>query len=158
MQKGEIARYELFLLYPQCFPPFWRTFKILLNTLWEKEELLLTSNFSFSHSVFYPSGELSTILIKFGIVVCKLLRFGRILNLSFGKGLSWPQISRSVKLGWFLFQPNGSHGDRIPSSLIADPCFDEGMWESSWWFRRSPGKRKSRKAWIGVLASAIKVK
>ena len=26
----------------------------LLKTLWEKEKLLVTSNFSFSHSVFYP--------------------------------------------------------------------------------------------------------
>ena len=43
----------------------------LLETLWEKEKLLVTSNFSFSHSVFYPvfSGELSAIFIKFEIVV-----------------------------------------------------------------------------------------
>ena len=26
----------------------------LLKTLWEKDKLLVTSNFSFSHSVFYP--------------------------------------------------------------------------------------------------------
>ena len=30
----------------------------LLKTLWEKEKLLITSNFSFSHSVFYPFEEL----------------------------------------------------------------------------------------------------
>ena len=29
----------------------------LLKTLWEKKKLLLTSNFSFSYSVFYPLGE-----------------------------------------------------------------------------------------------------
>ena len=28
----------------------------LLKTLWEKEKLLITSNFSFSHSIFYPFG------------------------------------------------------------------------------------------------------
>ena len=28
----------------------------LLKTLWEKEKLLATSNFSFSHNVFYPFG------------------------------------------------------------------------------------------------------
>ena len=50
----------------------------LLKTLWEKEKLLVTSNFSFSHSVFYPFGELSAILIKFEIVVRKLFQFGRI--------------------------------------------------------------------------------
>ena len=35
-----------------------------LKTLWEKEKLLVTSNFSFSHSVFYPFGELCAIFIK----------------------------------------------------------------------------------------------
>ena len=49
----------------------------LLKTAWEKEKLLVTSNFSFSHSVFYPFGELSNILIKFVIVVCKLFRSGK---------------------------------------------------------------------------------
>ena len=48
----------------------------LLKTLWEKEELLVTSNSSFSHSVFYPFGELSAIFIKARIVVCKLFQFG----------------------------------------------------------------------------------
>ena len=50
----------------------------LLKTPWEKKKLIVTSNFSFSHSVFYRSGELSDILIKFEIVVCKLFQFGRI--------------------------------------------------------------------------------
>ena len=59
----------------------------LLKTLWEKEKLLITSNFSFSHSVFYPFSEHSTISIKFKTVVCKFLKFGRVKNLSYGKGL-----------------------------------------------------------------------
>ena len=42
----------------------------------EKEKLLVTSNFSFTHSVFYPFRELSAIFIKFKIVVCKLFQFG----------------------------------------------------------------------------------
>ena len=50
----------------------------LLKTLWEKEKLLVTSNFSLSHSVFYPFGELSAIFIKFKIVLCKLFEFGRV--------------------------------------------------------------------------------
>ena len=50
----------------------------LLKTLWEKEKLLIMSNFSFSHSVFYPFGELSAIFIKSEIVVCKLFQFGRV--------------------------------------------------------------------------------
>ena len=60
----------------------------LFKTLWEKEKLLVTSNFSFSQSVFNPFEELSSIFIKFEIVVCKLFQFGRVLKLSIGKGLS----------------------------------------------------------------------
>ena len=62
----------------------------LLKTLWEKEKLLVTSNFSFSHrGIFYRFEELSTIFIKFEIIVCKLFQFGRVYNLSFGKGLTY---------------------------------------------------------------------
>ena len=49
-----------------------------LKTLWEKEKLLVTSNFSFSHSVLYLFGKLFAICIKFEIVFCKLLQFGRV--------------------------------------------------------------------------------
>ena len=38
----------------------------------------VTSNFSFSRSVFHPSGELSAIFIKFRIVICKLFDSGRV--------------------------------------------------------------------------------
>ena len=48
----------------------------LLKILWEKVKLLVTSNFTFSHSVFCPFGELSAIFIKLKIVVCKLFQFG----------------------------------------------------------------------------------
>ena len=51
---------------------------ILLKTMWEKEKLLIMSNFSFSHIVFYPFEELSAIFIKLRIVVCKLFQFGRV--------------------------------------------------------------------------------
>ena len=60
----------------------------LMKTMWEKEKLLVTSNFSFSHSVFYQSGELYAIFIKFKIVSCNLFQFGIVQNLSFGKGLN----------------------------------------------------------------------
>ena len=59
----------------------------LLKTLWENEKLLVTSNFSFSHSVFYPFRELSANFIKLKIVICKLFQFGSVRNLLFGKGL-----------------------------------------------------------------------
>ena len=59
----------------------------LLKTLREKEKLLVTSNFSFFLRVFYLFEELYVILIKFEIVVCQLFQFGKVLNLSFWKGL-----------------------------------------------------------------------
>ena len=59
----------------------------LLKTQWEEEKLLVTSNFSFSHSVFCPFGTLSTIFIKYEIVVCKLFQLGQSEIMSFGKGL-----------------------------------------------------------------------
>ena len=50
----------------------------LLKTLWEKEKLLVTSNFSFSHTIFSPLGKLSAIFVKYEIVVYKLCQFGRV--------------------------------------------------------------------------------
>ena len=47
----------------------------LLKTLWEKEKLLVTSNFPFTHSVFYCLRELSAIFVKFKIVICGLFQF-----------------------------------------------------------------------------------
>ena len=49
----------------------------LLKTLREKEKLLITSNLSFSHRVFYHFGELTAISIL-KIVVCKLFLVGRV--------------------------------------------------------------------------------
>ena len=89
----------------------------LLKTLWEKEKLLVTSNFSFSHSVFYPFRELSAIFIQFEIVVCELFQLGRVLNLSFGKGLNASFItvatsklsSANTQVGQFyIFMPRSS--------------------------------------------------
>ena len=58
-----------------------------METLWEREKLLVTSYFSFSHDVRHPFGELPAILVKSKIVVCKLFQFGKCLNLPFWKGL-----------------------------------------------------------------------
>ena len=61
--------------------------KRLLKALWEKEKLLVTSNFSFSRSVFHPFKELFAIFIEFEIVVWKFFQFEGVQNVSFGKGL-----------------------------------------------------------------------
>ena len=48
------SRYDFILLtLSQTSPGFYVSAVSLLKTLWEKEKLLVTSNFSFSHSVFY---------------------------------------------------------------------------------------------------------
>ena len=57
----------------------------VLKTLWETEKLLVRSNFSFSHGVFYPFWELSIVFIKFEIVVCKFFQFGSVQNLNASK-------------------------------------------------------------------------
>ena len=94
---------EQFLLYPQCFQktcaadtlkpglvlekvnsfpnkPWFLCVcrRILLKSMREKEKLLVTSNFSFSHSVFYPYGELPAVFIELKIVACQLFHFGRV--------------------------------------------------------------------------------
>ena len=51
----------------------------LLKTLWEKEKLLIMSNFSFFPTVFSTLLDgLSAIFSKFEIVVCLLFEFGRV--------------------------------------------------------------------------------
>ena len=86
--------------------------KSLSKTLWEKEKLLVTSNFSFSRSFFFnPFGELYDILIKHEIVVCKLFQFGRVLNGSFGTGLI--HLPKNVEL------------HRPPQSIIVCVNVDE---------------------------------
>ena len=74
----------------------------LLKTLREKEKLLVTSNFSFSHSVFYPLGKLSTILIKSKIVVCK---FYESFENTVGKGEML--VTSSFSFSHSVFYPLG---------------------------------------------------
>ena len=57
----------------------------LLKTLWEKEKLLVTSNFSFSHNVFYPF-RVPVIFIKFEIVAWKLISLEESKVRRLGKG------------------------------------------------------------------------
>ena len=68
----------------------------LLKTLWEKEKLLVMSNFSFSYSVLYQFEELSAIFIKFEIVICKLFQFVQSRNLSFVKELTLYLLQKNV--------------------------------------------------------------
>ena len=87
----------------------------LLKTLWEKEKLLVTSNFSFSHRVFYPFRYFFAIFIKFEIVVCTVLEFGTVYNLSFSKGLkqrfstTYHDIKRSCYIYLMIRLLMGNH-------------------------------------------------
>ena len=80
VKRGRKGGFQHFLHCPfpnkPCFLRVCST--SLLKTLWEKEKLLVTSNFSFSHSVFYLCTELSAIILKSKIVVCKVFQFGRV--------------------------------------------------------------------------------
>ena len=48
----------------------------LLKTLWEKKKLLVTSNFFFSHSGFYPFRDFSAIFIEFKLSSANSLSLG----------------------------------------------------------------------------------
>ena len=50
----------------------------LLKTLWEKEKMLVTSIFSFSHNVFHPPQIKTQDNIHICFVVCKCFQFGAV--------------------------------------------------------------------------------
>ena len=82
-------------------PRFLRVYsKGLLKTPWEKEKLLITSNFSFSHSVFYPLREH---FCHFHQIVCKLFQFGRVLKFVFWERVNLPDTAEEL---------DGSHHPR----------------------------------------------
>ena len=72
----ENGGHQHYVLLAQCFlkpllkkPLFLHVYNTsFLKTLWEKEKLLIKSNFSISHSVFNPFGKLSAIFIKLKVV------------------------------------------------------------------------------------------
>ena len=93
-----------------------------LKTLWEKEKLLVTSNFSFSHSVFYPFQNFSAVFIKLEIVVCKLFQFGRLQNLSLGKELKTNEIMHGLLCVYTFckcFQPAFQKGSTLKYKCIS---------------------------------------
>ena len=92
--KGEIVRDEQFLLFPE-FSTHLENFLPFLSNL-KLSSANSFSFFSFSHSVFYPFGELSAICVKLEIVICKLFQFGSVKYLSFGKGLNFGQGLKCV--------------------------------------------------------------
>ena len=99
---GYRNRFQLVNPFPHN-DTFWRPREAsLLKTLWEKEKLLVMSNFSFSHSVFYLFRELSAIFIKFKIVVCNLFTLDQSKILSSGNGLN--SLQNNKILDWSKFK------------------------------------------------------
>ena len=77
----------VYLTLTQTSPCFYVSAVQVFGKHWEKEKLLVTSNFSFCHSVFYPYRELSAIFIKLEFIACSFFQFRRVKNLPFGKEL-----------------------------------------------------------------------
>ena len=116
-----------FLTVSQTSPGFYLSaVQVFFETLWEKEKLLVMSNFSSSHSVFYPFGELSVIFIKFETVVWKIFQFGRVQNLSSSNGLTHSHTMTPFDdLGYKPFEntvgkPEIAHNEQF---LLFAQCF-----------------------------------
>ena len=78
IQKQAKCKQKMINPFPNK-PWFLRVYSMsLLKTLWEKEKLLVMSNFSFSNSVLYHFGKYSATFIKFKIVVRRLFEYGRV--------------------------------------------------------------------------------
>ena len=115
--KEESARNEQFLLFPPCFQKacfpgasksvivwewvnllphnaaFWHTKEIWLwKTLWEKEKLLATINFSFSHNVFYPIWHLFFILTHYQMTNFRFFRTERLCRRQFQIWQKWQKV------------------------------------------------------------------
>ena len=61
----------------------------LLKTLWEKEKMLVTSIFSFSHNVFYPSKK-EFLFLTFNLLSANAFKLDQSQNLLLGKEVSSP--------------------------------------------------------------------
>ena len=66
--------------------PILLTTLCLLETLWKKEKMLVSSIFSFLHNTFfYPMKDKQKYLSNIHFVICKCFQFRCIQNLSFGE-------------------------------------------------------------------------
>ena len=93
----------------------------LLKTLWKKQKLLVTSNFSFSHSVGYPFEELFPNFLKFRIVVCKLFQVSENLNFVVWKMVKLILRQNNAVLDLFYggkYCPNGQCRSKIRLHIL----------------------------------------
>ena len=121
--KGEIARYEQFLFFPQCFQkPFfpevskgvivWEWVKDPkkedFRKLWEKEKMLVTSIFPFPTVFFTLSKREIVILAMFKLSSANAFNLVTSTILSFSKELSSVFSQSHSSISASLFQVNGS--------------------------------------------------
>ena len=90
----------------------------LLKTLWEKEKLLVTSNFSFSNSVFYPFGELSAILIKFKNCHLQTLSVWKRLKFVIWERVNAHSYTQTDTGPWYRLSCNWEVGLNTNQSLV----------------------------------------
>ena len=107
-----------------------------LKTLWEKEKLLVTSNFSFFHNVFWASGDLSA--ISHQIYKCRLQTLSVWKSLKF---VVWERFK------FLLTLPHGNLKTRQKSKAFADEKLDlaqtlEQVSIEYWGKKKHWGKRK----------------
>ena len=81
------------------------------------------SSFTFSHCIFHSFGEISAIFIKFKTVLCQHFKFGTVLKLSFGKGLTKAANILNFILFWITVNPYPTilnHGINFAESVEQD--------------------------------------
>ena len=110
-------------------------YKSFENTIGEGKIALVTSNFPFSHCVFYPFWEHSAIFINFKIVVCKVFK-SKICCLGKGKdNLTIPHLNFNI---WII---PASTLDTKPQSTVrwvqifgrGDVWFEFQTWPIPFW-------------------------
>ena len=89
-----------------------------LKTLWEKEKLLVTSSLSFSHGVFHPSGETSTIFIKLKLSSANSFKLEDSKICRLGKSLL--EFSRTI------------YSFRLAPDIILVSKFRRSEWSHKW--------------------------
>ena len=101
-------------LFPLNKPWFSRVCnRSLLKTLSEKDKLLVTSNFSFFHSVFYSFGELSSIFIKIGNGRLQTLSVWKILKI-----VVWERVNDDEMLRQFIQTCRLTGGSQLPFIIL----------------------------------------
>ena len=68
------------------------------------KKFILISNFLFSSSVFYPFEKLSSIVIRFDIVICKLFQFGKSLKYVLWERVKSLDNNKDVDLSKYMYQ------------------------------------------------------